>query len=200
MGDGRLNLSTPYLLIVDFEATCGNVPNHEMEIIDWGAVLLDAEDLACLHSEADAFDSPVRPTLHPLLSEFCRDLTGISQQAVSWASSFETAFQTFQSWLHKLCPQEQVLEQVTFGAWGEFDRKQLLRQCAEAGLEAPFENWINLRTEMTRALGIPKNGKSNVQSVVELMGGQFVGKPHRALADCLTIAEILKRAKKKCLI
>jgi inhibitor of KinA sporulation pathway (predicted exonuclease) len=187
------NLQRPIVAIVDFEATCGNVPNSEVEIIAWGCVLLETSDFSLLHSKQKGFRTFIRPQIHPIMSQFCLDLTGVSQQEVSWGQSFKCGFEEFLEWIKPYGS----FEDFTFGAWGEFDKKQLEIQCRIDGQEVPFSDWCNLRTEVMRELGIGKNSKSSVRSVVEGLGGHFEGREHCAYSDCLTVAQILNLANKK---
>ena len=68
-----------YLLVLDFEATCDDtdkiVPKEEMEITEFPTILYDLHD-----DKVEAvFHEYVRPSLHPQLTKFCTDLTGIQQ-------------------------------------------------------------------------------------------------------------------------
>jgi inhibitor of KinA sporulation pathway (predicted exonuclease) len=185
--------SRPYLAVVDFEATCGYIPHAETEIIDWGCVLIKTCDFSLVEVNSSSFSSFVKPSVHPILSVFCKDLTGISQQEASWAPSFEATCGAFFSWLQSICSPEHV----TLGSWGEFDPRQLKRQCEALEITLPPLDWINLRTEVMLALKIHKNEKSNVRSVIERLGGSFEGRPHRGINDCKTIAKILKLTAQK---
>jgi len=77
-----------YLLILDFEATCGGtIQNGEREIIEFPTLLYN------LHSnEVQAqFHEYVKPVRHPGLTDFCTDLTGIQQVCRSQRSWHERA-------------------------------------------------------------------------------------------------------------
>lgn len=65
-----------YLLILDFEATCGGtIPKGEFEIIEFPTLLYNLRE-----NEVQAqFHEYVRPVGHPALTEFCTELTGIEQ-------------------------------------------------------------------------------------------------------------------------
>jgi inhibitor of KinA sporulation pathway (predicted exonuclease) len=85
-----MRISNDYYLIVDLEATCsdkGAVPRHEMEIIEIGAVMQSSRTFE-IESEFQTF---VRPVRHPELTEFCTELTGITQDHVAAAPSFSGA-------------------------------------------------------------------------------------------------------------
>lgn len=76
--DGVKCQNIDYLLVMDFEATCGtkgNKPNPQ-EIIEFPCALLNVKH--GFQVEA-IFHKYVRPVRHPLLSTFCTDLTGITQ-------------------------------------------------------------------------------------------------------------------------
>ena len=71
----RQNFQT--FVVYDFEATCQRLPNQikPQEIIEFSCVILDAGTL-----EIGAhFQEYVRPTEHRLLTDFCVQLTGITQ-------------------------------------------------------------------------------------------------------------------------
>ncbi|WMN90235.1 exonuclease domain-containing protein [Vibrio parahaemolyticus] len=76
------------ILIVDFEATCDEnehlVSRQKMEIIEIGAVKVRLSDFKCI----DQFQSLVRPVRTPVLTEFCKKLTGIQQHEVDKAATF----------------------------------------------------------------------------------------------------------------
>lgn len=68
--------STPvleYLLILDFEATCGG--NGEGEIIEFPTLLYDLRK----NEVQTQFHEYVKPVRHPTLTKFCTELTGITQ-------------------------------------------------------------------------------------------------------------------------
>lgn len=68
-------MSTPkYLLVLDFEATCGDGIKNP-EIIEFPTLLYNFEQ-----DKAEAtFHEYVRPVENPQLTEFCTKLTGIEQ-------------------------------------------------------------------------------------------------------------------------
>ena len=73
-------------LVVDLEATCCNrnsFPRTEMEIIEIGAVMTDSQ-----FEVIDEFQSFIKPVRHPELTDFCKELTTISQQEVDSALGF----------------------------------------------------------------------------------------------------------------
>jgi inhibitor of KinA sporulation pathway (predicted exonuclease) len=65
-----------YLLILDFEATCGGtIQDEEQEIIEFPTLLYNLQK-----NEVQAlFHEYVKPVRHPALTNFCTGLTGIKQ-------------------------------------------------------------------------------------------------------------------------
>jgi inhibitor of KinA sporulation pathway (predicted exonuclease) len=77
-----------YLLILDFEATCGGtIQNGEREIIEFPTLLYNLRS-----NEVQAqFHEYVKPVRHPGLTDFCSNLTGIQQVCRSQRSWYECA-------------------------------------------------------------------------------------------------------------
>ena len=64
-------------VVLDFEATCDKPKQMEpQEIIEFPLVLVDAKTL----KQVDEFRTYVRPSFHPELTNFCKELTGIQQE------------------------------------------------------------------------------------------------------------------------
>ncbi|KAF9120943.1 3'-5' exoribonuclease 1 [Mortierella sp. 14UC] len=86
-----------YYLCFDVEATCelGFRFEFPSEVIEFPVVLLDGSTLEIV----DEFHSYVRPTHRPILSDFCKELTGISQDTVDRAPTFVEVLERFEEWL-----------------------------------------------------------------------------------------------------
>merc|ERR1712212_1436792 len=65
------------------------------EIIEFPAVLVEVETGKTIAK----FHSYGRPRINPLLSRFCVELTGITQQQVESAPYFPAVFNNFTDWL-----------------------------------------------------------------------------------------------------
>ncbi|KAF9908562.1 3'-5' exoribonuclease 1 [Linnemannia zychae] len=86
-----------YYLCFDVEATCelGFRFEFPSEVIEFPVVLLDGSTLEIV----DEFHSYVRPIHRPILSDFCKELTGISQATVDAAPTFVEVLGKFEEWL-----------------------------------------------------------------------------------------------------
>jgi 3'-5' exoribonuclease 1 len=88
-----------YYLICDVEATCDENSrfDYASEIIEFPVLLVRGADLKII----DTFHKYVCPTLKPKLTDFCINLTGITQKVVDEASTFSTVYEEFKTWLSK---------------------------------------------------------------------------------------------------
>lgn len=171
------------LAIVDFEATCcddASFPRDEMEIIEIGSVAVQA-DTGEILSEFCTF---VRPVRHPHLTDFCTALTTIRQEDVDGAPSFPEALVHFTGWLDRF-------GSPVFCSWGDYDRKQLEKDCSFHGLPFPFnEGHRNLKAEFSESLGSKK--RFGLGQAVEKLGIGFQGTAHRGIDDAKNIARVYK--------
>lgn len=79
---------------------------HNFSQTEFGAVLLNLESGEIKSS----FHEYVRPTHRPVLSEYCINLTGITQALVDTQSEFNVVYQKFVTWLEEI----RVLYQLKF--------------------------------------------------------------------------------------
>lgn len=82
-------------IIFDLEATCWeNERNKINEIIEIGAVKLN-HNLDVI----DVFSCFFKPEINQELSEFCKNLTSISQENVDNAKTFNQLIREFEQWV-----------------------------------------------------------------------------------------------------
>lgn len=83
-----------YLIALDFEATCDNDADGKpknpdpQEIIEIPLIIINTKTLQV----EGVFHEYVRPTFHPVLSEFCKNLTGKRRKAPLSISSLSFYF------------------------------------------------------------------------------------------------------------
>jgi len=178
-----MSTASPILAIVDFEATCCDqqtFPRGEMEIIEIGAVAVDAATGEIL-SEFCAF---IRPVRNPILTGFCKSLTTITQDQVDAAPAFPEALAAFTTWLAQF-------ERPVFCSWGDYDRKQLEEDCDFHGQPFPFANGHrNLKAEFSEAISSPK--RFGLGQALDRLRLTFAGTPHRGIDDAKNIARVYK--------
>lgn len=174
------------LLVVDLEATCwaeGRGPREDMETIEFGAVLVRTTDLQPI-DERSWF---IRPMLHPILSEFCTELTSITQEQVDNAQPFEQVCELIAEWL------EPHRERLGWGSWGNYDRHQLQRDAARLGMQSPLGPFphTNLKDVFTRRHRISRTKRPGMQKALQMCGLSLEGLHHRGIDDARNIARML---------
>ncbi|MFJ2995752.1 exonuclease domain-containing protein [Pandoraea sp. NPDC087047] len=176
--------TTSRILVVDLEATCTDESSsHEYanEIIEIGA---------CWWSDSEAapslrFQTFVKPTRNPLLTSFCKELTGIRQEDVDTAPSFSGAA----SLLRKFVTAYQQPHSF-WTSWGAWDQRQLALDCGFYGLADPIAlPHVNGKRWFSKARGGIKD--VGLRKACELAGMEFEGAHHRALDDALNVAKLL---------
>lgn len=167
-------------IIFDLEATCwkSNPNSKPQETIEIGALLVNS------YGEVlGSYNRFIRPILHPLLSNFCKELTTIEQAQIDRAQKFNKVIEEFQDWA------EIFDEEYLLCSWGDFDKKILMHDCDLHKLESDWLDYhINLKAQYReiRRLSKPKGLKSAVKSE----GFEFSGTHHRAISDAENLAKI----------
>lgn len=169
-------------LVIDFEATCcnkGTVPREHMEIIEVGAVMVEAQTFAVV----DEFQTFIRPVRHPRLTPFCVSLTSIEQKDVDSAPLFGEAIQQFKQWLYRY-------DRFVFCSWGDYDLKQLKQDCEFHKLPYPISApHLNVKRLMAERQGLAK--KPGLGDAVRMAKMTFQGSHHRGIDDARNIARLL---------
>ena len=173
-----------HILVVDLEATCCDVqsiPRHQMETIEIGAVMVNQSTLEII----DEFQTFIKPRRHPILTDFCRQLTSITQAQVDAAPSFSEAIELWQPWLLKF-------ERTIFGSWGDYDRKQFQQDSKHHQINLPYpvsSNHINLKEQFSIAQKL--NKRYGMAQALNHVGIELVGTHHRGIDDARNISQLL---------
>ncbi|KAM9492885.1 ERI1 exoribonuclease 2 isoform 1-T1 [Salvelinus alpinus] len=192
----------PYLIVIDFESTCWRERNsYGQEIIEFPAVLLNTST-GEVESE---FHTYVQPQEHPTLSDFCTQLTGITQQQVEAGVPLHICLSRFSRWLQALehqrgvvFPRDQrapVAEQrpCAFVTWSDWDLGVcLLYECKRKQLHKPavLNSWIDLRA--TYRLFYNRKPKG-LNGALQDLGIQFSGREHSGLDDARNTSHLAWR-------
>jgi 3'-5' exoribonuclease 1 len=181
----ELNLTKyKYILVVDLEATCcdlQSIPRHQMETIEIGAVMVSIDSLAIV----DEFQTFIKPLRHPILTEFCHQLTSITQSQVDTAPTFPDAIKAWQPWLSKF-------DKTIFASWGDYDRKQLQQDSKLHHIDLPYpvsSNHINLKELFSTTQGLNKRyGMAQALNIAQI---DLTGTHHRGIDDARNISKLL---------
>ncbi|KAI0704960.1 exonuclease [Cytidiella melzeri] len=195
--------SLKYLLVLDFEATCGESGSVKpVEIIEFPTLLYNVNK-----DKLEAtFHEYVKPTVVPRLTPFCTKLTGITQETVDAASTFPEVWTRFQEFLrsHNLLDPEN-LGTFAFLTCGDWDLKTMLpNQLAlvsdDHGLDssgrlvAPYSKWINIKHGYVKHLGLPRHNTSMPQ-MLQRLKISLEGRHHSGIDDCRNILSIVRKLR-----
>lgn len=198
-----------YLIVMDFEATCFEKQEkvfnrNKQEIIEWPAVLIN---LTTGEIEKE-FHEYLRPVEIPILSEYCVNLTGITQETVDEGELFADVMEKFRKWMKETIQEKKLVLPKTrksnpdgncaMVTWGNWDFLiQLRNECTRKKVRRPsfFNQWIDLK-EIYIEKGTFKDqftfGEALLQSGIE-----FVGRPHNGLDDARNTAMLAWKMKKE---
>lgn len=197
-----------FFIVLDFEATCekDKTKQKPQEIIEFPGVAYDARTLQVV-SQTQLY---VKPVHRPLLSAFCTELTGISQEQVEAGLSFPDALKRFNEWLQPFLPRCVL---VTVGDW---DLQYLFpAQLELSGISgeqpdlAVFKRWIDIKVVFAQFIqdnrppsGAAERGKEDITQqafgwslsrMLQFLRLEFQGRQHSGLDDCINTGNVLVR-------
>lgn len=174
-----------YILLIDLEATCcnlGSVPRDEMEIIEIGAIIVNKTNLLPI----EEFNTFIKPVRHPILSDFCKSLTTITQYDVDVSPLFPEAMQKFNNWVQ---PYE-LSGGTLFCSWGAYDKNQFKQDCNFHKIPYPFgDDHLNIKAEFSKIQGRKK--QYGMARALELANIPLTGVHHRGIDDVRNMVKLL---------
>ncbi|KAJ0808527.1 putative ribonuclease H-like superfamily, exonuclease, RNase T/DNA polymerase III [Helianthus annuus] len=174
-----------YFVVIDFEATCDKERNpHPQEIIEFPSVIVSS-----FTGQLEAcFQTYVRPTCNQLLTDFCKDLTGIQQFQVDRGVTLSEALVRHDKWLEMKGIKNANFAVVTWSNWD--CRVMLESECRFKKIRKPcyFNRWINLKAAFCEVFGV---AKCNLKEAVQMAGLSWQGRAHCGLDDARNTARLL---------
>ncbi|KAM6121779.1 ERI1 exoribonuclease 2 [Phoenicopterus ruber ruber] len=192
-----------YLVVVDFEATCWReAARRGPEIIEFPAVLLNTST-GEIESE---FHTYVQPQEHPILSEFCTELTGITQNQVDEGVPLKICLSQFLKWIQKIQNEKKIIfssdtpshstseaKPCTFVTWTDWDLGVCLQyECKRKQLRKPdiLNSWIDLKATYRAFYNRKPKG---LNGALQDLGIAFAGREHSGLDDSRNTARLAWR-------
>jgi 3'-5' exoribonuclease 1 len=179
-------------ILVDFEATCWDKDEkHKQgnaEIIEIGAVAVDGE-----YQVLSEFSTFIRPVKEPVLSEFCRSLTGIEQREVDKALKFNDGIQCFYHWILT----SRTERDYAIYTWGNYDRSLLRRnfrmnKCKNGGMSNIIHGkMIDLQEIFLKTVTLQYSSCS-MSMALSIIGECFQGKKHSSLDDARNLLKLYR--------
>eukprot|EP01088_Endostelium_zonatum_P009130 TRINITY_DN22328_c0_g1_i1.p1 TRINITY_DN22328_c0_g1~~TRINITY_DN22328_c0_g1_i1.p1 ORF type:complete len:253 (+),score=60.86 TRINITY_DN22328_c0_g1_i1:57-815(+) len=182
-----------YFLILDYEATCEKDKRTiTQEIIEWPTCLLNAKTLEV----EDEFQRYCRPTLFPQLTDFCTELTGITQKMVDEGDLIQDVWKAYREWLISkglIDVNDQKLKTFAFVTCGDWDLRTMLPlQFGNINKTIPtfMREWVNIKKEFNRLF--PKKRAGGMPSLLAATGLKLEGRHHSGIDDCRNITRVLQ--------
>lgn len=168
------------IIVVDIESTCwkSNPPQgEESEIIEIGICLLDVASASPTEKESIL----VKPE-RSRVSQFCTELTTLTQEQVDEGISFAEACALLKS--------KYKSPQRVWASYGDYDRNMFQKQTLRRGMKYPFgPRHINVKTLFALAYNFPK--EVGMPAALETLQIPLEGTHHRGGDDAWNIAKIL---------
>ena len=166
-------------IVFDLEATCWKDRSlrHQSEIIEIGAVKMNGEG-----EVLSEFSEFIRPKLHPELSDFCKELTTITQAEIDAAHYFPEVIAAFQDWID-------LERNYLLCSWGFYDKKQLRSDCELNGLPTGWtKNHISLKHQYSTIKKL--NRPIGMGGALKMEKLKLEGTHHRGIDDARNISKI----------
>lgn len=183
--------SMKYLCVLDFEATCNEKGSTDlMEIIEFPSVLYNLTDEGRLIFISE-FHEYVKPVIHPRLTKFCTDLTGIKQETVDQADIFINVYNRHFRWLQENTDDVGNVCFVTCGHWDL--ATQLPRELKNKNIQkyyAIYKKYVNIKKDFELFYRVKGDSMINM---IKHLGLDLGGRHHSGIDDTRNIAKILIR-------
>ncbi|NXI33286.1 ERI2 exoribonuclease, partial [Sterrhoptilus dennistouni] len=170
--------------------------------VEFPAVLLNTSTGA-LESE---FHMYVQPQEHPILSEFCTELTGITQNQVDEGVPLNICLSQFLKWIQKIQKEKNIIfstdsqsnstseaKACAFVTWTDWDLGVCLHyECKRKQLRKPdiLNSWIDLKATYRAFYNRKPKG---LNGALQDLGIAFEGREHSGLDDSRNTARLAWR-------
>ncbi|NXF57523.1 ERI2 exoribonuclease, partial [Ciccaba nigrolineata] len=170
--------------------------------VEFPAVLLNTST-GEIESE---FHTYVQPQEHPILSEFCTELTGITQNQVDEGVPLNICLSQFLKWIQKIQKEKKIIfstdilsnstseaKACTFVTWTDWDLGVCLQyECKRKQLRKPdiLNSWIDLKATYRAFYNRKPKG---LNGALQDLGIAFAGREHSGLDDSRNTARLAWR-------
>ena len=172
--------------VIDIESTCwpdqispgGEEQRKVAEIIEIGIVQVNVKTLKIENKQSYL----VKPVDYPILSQYCIDLTGITNKLL------EEEGTTLEYAIARMMSEFKTMK-YEFSSWGDYDRSQFERECERKNIQYPFhKTHLNLKYLLSSLVG--SKVQRNVDGFLDFLHMPFEGDPHRGVDDAYNVAKM----------
>ena len=182
-------------MVIDFEANCSSNNAKDHEIIEFPAILVEASTGKIV----SIFHKFVKPSNLVKLSDFIKDLTGITQEQVDEGLEWGKCLEEFENWceFHNI-----VYRNTTVVTCGDWDLKTMLhRQLKISKTQLTMRQWMlfgcwnNIKLVYKSVFSIYK--QIGMAEMLNEMNLPLIGRHHSGIDDCRNIVAICCELVKK---
>ncbi|MCP4438660.1 MAG: exonuclease domain-containing protein [Aureispira sp.] len=166
-------------IVLDLEATCWESKNKadQNEIIEIGALKINEDG-----NIIGEFCEFIKPILNPQLSDFCKNLTTITQADIDTADTYNIVIKRFKKWINQAEP-------FVLCSWGFYDRRQFEKDCKLHKLDKTWlSNHISLKHQYAELTNLRK--PIGMNEALRREGFKLEGTHHRGIDDARNIEKI----------
>lgn len=178
--------SLDMILVIDVESTCWEgspPPGQSSEIIEIGLCPVNLKTLTRLEKRSIL----IKP-IQSKISDFCTELTTLTPEMFTYAGSLADAVKTLKNEFNS--------KDRLWASWGDYDRRQFERVCADQGGGYPFgPSHLNVKSLFAAATG--SNHEMGLDGAYKHLSLTMEGTHHRGDDDAWNIAGIVCRLLKK---
>lgn len=176
-----------HIICVDLEATCcekNEFSRQQMEIIEIGAVAVDTK-----FEVVGEYQTFVQPMIHPTLTDFCKQLTTITQMQVDDAPPFYLVWTEFKRWMSQYQP-------CIWTSWGGYDANQFQLDLSRIGhgKDDFLKRHFNAKAEFSKQQGL-RSRVGLKAAVTQFAGFEWQGTHHRGIDDARNLASLMPFVK-----
>lgn len=180
------NNDIEYLIIVDFEANCSDDKRNlvPLEIIEFPCVVYSIKNNIIRRD----LDFMTFCKIKTPITQFCTDLTTITQSMTDSGISLEKVLELNQEWLYK-----NKLEKSLFVTCGDWDLKIALPiNCKFLNITYPdyLKKWANIKNIYEETY---KRKAAGMKGMLQELNIPLDGTHHRGIDDCSNIAKIAQQ-------
>ena len=151
-----------------------------MEIIEFPICVVDISTRKII----DEYHTYVKLTLHPILTDFCTNLTGVKQHIIDKSPLLSDVLFQVKHFINKY-------PNSVFIICGDWDLKlmlptQLLK--LNINIDTRFSNWLNIQNEYKLQYGRKGRGMVNMLNELKI---PLIGHHHSGIDDARNIAQIV---------
>ncbi len=169
------------IIIIDIESTCWKENNSKdiNEIIEIGICPIETKSGKVLEPKSII----VKPT-YSTVSEFCTELTTLTQEDVDDGVSFSDAC--------SILVNKYDTKRYVWSSYGNYDKNQFEIQCERENVEYPFSH-SHINVKILFALVNSLRGQVGMADALKILNIPLKGMHHRGGDDAQNIAQILSR-------